>query len=78
MKTLKIHKSWTPQDNATTIEILHDINEIQGCAQVKEAFQIDAEALADALRYSLPAGTWNRLLIRMMEQATEDHREALV
>jgi len=78
MKAIKIHKSWTPQDNSVAIEILQDINEIQECDRVKVAFLAEAEVLADALRQSLPAGTWNRLLIRMLEQAAEYHKKALL
>ncbi len=76
MKELKVCKAdpiGETEVQPVTIVINGTLPEIQ-LDEVELAYNLDAQALANALFYSLPQGTFDRLIIKLMKRKTSIYR----
>lgn len=79
MKELKIHKAEILRDTdpiyPVTVIIDQDLPPRERTIEhIEETMNDDAEALAMALFYSLPQGTLDRLLIKLMKRKVSAYR----
>ena len=76
MREVKIHKA-DPIGETEVQPVESTINSTLPSTESDElerAYYLDAQALANALFYSLPQGTFDRLIIRLMKRKTSMYR----
>ncbi len=74
MKEVKICKA-DPIGETEVQPVTIEVNgTLPGPEELELAYDLDAGALANALYYSLPQGTFDRLIIKLMKRKTSVYR----